>query len=70
MLCVDYVWKIEFRSPMRYSIIVPYVTLFFGSIVLMGVPMFELNKSLWLVTAITSVLLVGAMAIALRKGVG
>ena len=70
MVGVEYVWRVEFRSPMRYEILVPYLVLFFGSIVLMGLPMFRLNRQLWLVTVATAVLLLGAMGVAMRKGVG
>jgi len=70
MLGVDYIWKIEFRSPMRASVAIPYLVLFFGSIILMGLPMFALNRTLWLVTVLTSVVLVGSMGLAMQKGVG
>jgi len=70
MIVVDYVWPVEFRSPMRYGILVPYLVLFFGAILLMGLPMFRLNRQLWLVTVATTVLLLGAMGIAMSKGVG
>jgi hypothetical protein len=70
MIGVEYVWRVEFRSPMRYEILVPYLVLFFGSIVLMGLPMFRLNRQLWLVTVATAVLLLGAMGVAMNKGVG
>jgi len=70
MIGIDYVWKIEFRSPLRASIAVPYLVLFFGSIILMGLPMFSLNRTLWLVTVITSLALVGSMGLAMRKDVG
>ena len=33
---VDYVWPVEFRSPMRYSILAPYLLLFFGAILTDG----------------------------------
>ncbi|GMQ81853.1 MAG: hypothetical protein BMS9Abin05_1290 [Rhodothermia bacterium] len=69
MLSVDYVWVVEFRSPTRYNIVVPYLVLFFGSILLMGLPMFKLNRSLWLVTVTTTVFLLGSMVQALRKGI-
>jgi hypothetical protein len=69
-LAVDYVWVVEFRSPMRYSILVPYLVLFFGAILLMGLPMFRLNRRLWLVTVVTTVLLLGAMGVAMYAGVG
>ena len=67
---VDYAWPVEFRSPMRYSILVPYLLLFFGAILLMGLPMFRLNRRLWLVTVGTTVLLLGSMGIAMYAGVG
>ena len=70
MIAVDYAWPVEFRDPRRYGILVPYLTLFFGSILLMGAPMFYLNRQLWLVTVATSALLLGTMTVALRKGVG
>ncbi|MBU1048545.1 hypothetical protein KKG90_00840 [Candidatus Bipolaricaulota bacterium] len=70
MITVDYAWPVEFRSPMRPSILVPYLALFFGSIFLMGLPMFRINLSLWLVTVVTTTLLLGAMGFAMAKGVG
>jgi hypothetical protein len=70
MFVVDYVWLVEFRSPMRTSILVPYLLLFFGSILLMGLPMFRLDRRLWLVTVATTILLLGSMCIAMQKGVG
>lgn len=70
MVVVDYVWAVEFRSPMRYDILVPYLLLFFGAILLMGLPMFRLDRRLWLVTVATTVLLLVSMGVAMRKGVG
>jgi hypothetical protein len=70
MIVVDYVSPIEFRSPPRYGILVPYLLLFFGAILLMGLPMFRLSRGLWLVTVATTVLLLGSMGVAMRKGVG
>jgi len=69
-LVVDYLWPIEFRSPARPEVLVPYLTLFFGAILLMGVPMFRVNRPLWLVTVATTVLLLSSMVAAMRKGVG
>lgn len=69
MVVVDYAWPIEFRSPMRHDILVPYLVLFFGAILLMGLPMFHMSRSLWLVTVATTVLLLVAMGVAMRKGV-
>ena len=70
MVVVDYAWPVEFRSPVRISILVPYLVLFFGSILLMGLPMFRVDKRLWLVTVATTVLLLSSMGAAMRKGVG
>ncbi len=68
MIVVDYARPVEFRAPMRYDIVVPYLVLFFGAILLMGLPMFRLNRPLWLVTVATTLLLLGSMAVAMRKG--
>lgn len=70
MIGVEYVAQVEFRSPPRYGILVPYLVLFFGAILLMGLPMYTLDRRLWLVTAATTALLLGAMGVALRRGVG
>ena len=70
MIVVDYVTPVEFRSPPRYGILVPYLMLFFGSILLMGMPMFRLNRGLWMVTVASTVLLLSSMLVAMRKGVG
>ena len=70
MISVEYVWSVEFRSPMRYGVLVPYLVLFFGAIFLMGIPMFRMNRPLWLVTVATTVLLLGSMGFAMSKGVG
>lgn len=70
MIVVEDVWQVEFRSPMRYDILVPYLVLFFGSILLMGLPMFRMNRRLWLVTVATTVLLLGSMGVAMFMGVG
>ena len=70
MIFVEYIWKAEFRSPMRYDILMPYLVLFFGSIFLMGVPMFRIDRRLWLVTLATTVLLLGSMIYAMYMGAG
>ncbi|MFQ5691173.1 MAG: hypothetical protein ACE5HQ_12985 [Gemmatimonadota bacterium] len=69
MVAVDYAWPVEFRTPARYAILAPFLVLFFGAILLMGLPMFRLNRPLWLVTVATTVMLVGAMGVAMRGGV-
>ena len=70
MVGVEYVWPVEFRSPVRPSILVPYLLLFFGAILLMGLPMFRMDRRLWLVTVATTVLLLVSMGVAMYAGVG
>jgi hypothetical protein len=70
MVAVEYVRPVAFRSPPRYGILVPYLALFFGAILLMGLPMYRIDRVLWLVTVATSALLLGTMGLALRQGVG
>lgn len=66
---VDYVLQLEFRSPRRPEILVPYLVLFFGSVALMGAPMFRIDRRLWAVTALTTLILVGSMGYAMTQGV-
>ena len=68
MLVVDYLRPVQFRNPRRPSILVPYLLLFFGSIFLMGISMYDLDRSLWLVTVATSTALIGSMIWAMRLG--
>jgi hypothetical protein len=70
MVMVEYVWQVEFRSPVRPGILVPYLVLFFGAILMIGLPMFRMDRRLWFVTVATTVLLLAPMAVAMRKGVG
>lgn len=70
MAAVDYLWPVEFRAPPRAAILVPFLTLFFGSILLMGLPMYRIDRRLWLVTVLSSVLLLASMVQAIRHGVG
>jgi hypothetical protein len=70
MVVIEYILAIEFRSPVRVGILVPYLVLFFGSILLMGLPMFRLDRRLWLVTVGTTILLLASMGVAMRAGVG
>lgn len=70
LVSVEYIWPTEFRSPVRPAILVPYLTLFFGSILLMGLPMFQIDRRLWLVTLVTTTFLLGSMGFAMSKGVG
>jgi hypothetical protein len=55
---------------MRPEILVPFLLLFFGSILLMGLPMYRLDRRLWLVTVVTKILLLASMGAAIRSGVG
>jgi hypothetical protein len=50
MAVVDYIRPVQFRSPKLLPLLVPYLLLFFGAILLMGLPLYKLNKGLWLVT--------------------
>lgn len=68
MLVVDYLRPVQFRSPRKPVILVPYLLLFFGSIFLMGISMYGVDRSLWLVTVATSALLVSSMMWAMRQG--
>jgi len=70
MLVIDYALTLEFRDPQRPAILAPYLLLFFGSIVLMGSPMYRSSRPRWAFTAVTSALLLAAMAYALARGVG
>lgn len=70
MLVVDYVANVEWRDPVVPAIQVPYLLLFFGSIVFMGLPMYRLDRRRWLVTVVTSVILLGSIAYAMSAGVG
>ncbi len=70
MVAVEYVGHIEFRSPARPEILIPYLVLFFGSILLMGAPMYRYDRRRWLVTAVSTTLLIIAMLVAQLAGVG
>ena len=68
MLVVDYLRPVQFRDPPRPAVLVPYLVLFFGSVVLMGASMYSANRSLWLVTVATSAALVAGMTWARHQG--
>lgn len=69
MLAVDHVRRVEWRDPVVTAIQVPYLTLFFGGIFLMGLPMVRLDRGRWLVTVVTTVALLGSMLVAMSEGV-
>lgn len=70
ILAVDYAWPVELRYPTKPAILVPYLLLFFGTILVMGLSMYELNRGLWLITVGTSATLLASMAVAMRRGTG
>lgn len=70
MLIVDYLRPVQFRQPARPAILVPYLLLFFGSILVMGLSMFDVNRGLWLVTVATSAALLTTMTLSIRQGTG
>ena len=55
---------------MRLEVLIPFLSLFFGSIFLMGATMYGINRRLWTVTAATTTALLPAMLYAIGKGVG
>jgi hypothetical protein len=67
---VEYVLRIAWRNPVVPEIQIPYLGLFFGSIFLMGLPMYRIDRRRWLVTALTTSLLLLAMVYAIAMGVG
>ncbi len=70
MLGVDYVLRLEWRDPVVAVVQIPYLALFFGSILLMGLPMYSSDRRRWRVTAATTALLLAAMLYAMWRGVG
>lgn len=68
MLIVEDWLALEFRTPPRPEILIPYLLLFFGSILLMGIPMYTLNRRLWLVTVATATALLITMTLAIGQG--
>ena len=70
MVLVDRVLDIEWRDPVVPAIQVPYLVLFFGSIFMMGIPMLRIDRRRWLLTVITTALLLASMVYAIAMGVG
>jgi hypothetical protein len=69
MLVVDYAPRVEWRDPAVPAIMIPYLALFFGGIILMGLPMYRSDRRRWLVTVASAAVLVAAMLYAMRAGV-
>jgi hypothetical protein len=70
MLLVDHLLGIPWRDPVIPAIQVPYLVLFFGSILLLGAPMLRIDRRRWSVTAATTTLLLASMVYAMAMGVG
>lgn len=69
MLVVDHLAPVEFRAPPRPAVLVPYLVLFFGSILLMGLSTFRVSRRLWLVTVASTTALMVSMVVAMAHGV-
>jgi len=70
MLLVDHALRIAWRDPVVPAILIPYLVLFFGSIFLLGAPMYRIDRRRWLVTVATTGLLLASMVYAMAMGVG
>ena len=53
---IDYVAQIQFRSPIRPSVMVPYVVLYLATVMFYWWPLWCLNRQLWLAYAILYVI--------------
>jgi hypothetical protein len=69
-ILVDYVYKIEFRSPMRSALLVPFLILFYFSITGMSFSFWKSNFIYWLISGITCVLNLSGAVYALLNGKG
>lgn len=69
-LAVDYVLGIPFRQPRQPAILIPYLTLFYGSILAMGLALLPVSRVLWAITGGSAALLVVATVVAQIRGVG
>jgi hypothetical protein len=49
---VEYIKKIEWRNPIRWSVFGPYITLYLATVMFYWWPLANINKSLWYVAAI------------------
>ena len=49
---VEYIRKIEWRNPIRWSILIPYVTLYLSTVMFYWFPLALIHKSLWYVYAL------------------
>lgn len=69
-LYVDYIPGVEFRAPVNAAVLVPYLILFYGSILFMGLRLFPVSRPLWATTATAATALLWATGWAQYKGVG
>lgn len=53
---VDYVMKIQWRNPLRISIMVPYVLLYLSTVMFYWWPLGNLSRPLWFASAILFVI--------------
>ena len=53
---VDYVAKIQFRNPLRMSIVIPYVFLYLATVMFYWWPLWPISRALWVVYAILYVI--------------
>ena len=53
---VDFVAQIQFRNPLRLSVLFPYVFLYLATVMFYWWPLWPLNRLLWLVYAILYVI--------------
>lgn len=69
-LIVDYVVGVQFRQPPQPVVLVPYLTLFYGSILAMGLYLLPVSRTLWAITGSAAALLIAATIFAQVRGVG
>ncbi|NIS83077.1 MAG: hypothetical protein GTO14_23400 [Anaerolineales bacterium] len=69
-LSVDFIWKIEFRQPRRLEILIPFLLLYFVSLIGMWGMLWNLGLVYWVISGVTYFSMVASAIYALRKGVG
>ncbi len=69
-LFLDIIWKIEFRQPRRLEILIPFLLLFFLSVIGMWGMLWNLGFLYWGITGVMYFLMLGSSIYASRKGVG
>ena len=53
---VDFIAKIQFRKPLRLSIVIPYVLLYLAMLMFYWWPLWPISRSLWLIYTILYVI--------------